>query len=78
MQCESGAFGGMLAQRNQNGFGRDPTFNVRSLLYMGAKESDYYNTSAGSPDVGIYGFPYGFFRRDAPGYTPGYPVVIQV
>ena len=66
------------AQVSLDGFGRDPTFNPLSRLFMEANEGDYYNTTAGSSEVDSFGYPYGFFKRKVTGHNPGYPVVIQV
>lgn len=34
--------------------------------------------SAGSPELSIGRFPFGFFTRPVPGYTAGFPIVFQV
>lgn len=62
------------------GIGRDPLFSPKSSLYnpgVARRPDDYYNTSAGSPDVSPFGLPYAFQHEPLPGYPDGYPVWIS-
>ena len=62
-------------------FGQDPAFNVRSVLYSATAANNvsaYYNTSAGSGDISIVGFPKGFFPVPFEGFEPGFPLMLPV
>lgn len=40
--------------------------------------ADYYNTTVAASEVANYtGTPYGFFHRQLPGFTSGFPVVFD-
>lgn len=69
------------ALRPDSPFGRDPTFNPASALFdaeLRGREGDYFNTSAGSPEVSIFAYPFAFFTRRIPYQATGFPVVLQV
>ena len=60
-------------------FGSDPVFMRSKALYnprMAGKEGDFYNLTAGSPDVNIQGRPNGFYPRALDGRPGGFPVVV--
>lgn len=62
-------------------FGRDPAFNPKSGLFsMTAQqlgEEQFYNTSAGSSEVTVQGFPAAFFPRSVKG-NPKFVVAFPV
>lgn len=62
-------------------FGQDPAVNPTSVLYSEAAASNvsqYYNASAGSGEMSVFGFPRGFFSFAWPRMDPGFPVVFPV
>jgi len=78
--AEAAAFSAREASHKAGGgYGRDPTFNPSSALFLPLNESDYFNasTSAQNQEVDAYGYPFGFFPRSS--HLPlGYFAVFQV
>eukprot|EP00892_Ulva_mutabilis_P000877 jgi/Ulvmu1/10790/UM069_0024.1 len=62
-------------------FGVEPAFNPSSPLFTTDAvdiEARFFNTSPGSPDVSIVGYPAAFFPRRFSGYAHGFPVIFPV
>jgi hypothetical protein len=65
-------------------YGREQAFHPSMPQYqpdLQGAEATYFNTSAGSPEVGPTGFPYLFFARQMRGLRrthDGFPVVFEV
>jgi hypothetical protein len=82
-ECRASAHGGLAVACQEGvdkkatstdlgGFGVDPSFNVRSILYnseVAGEPSKFYNVSAG--EANAFGVPYGFFHHPMAGLPDG-------
>ena len=60
-------------------FGADPVFQVGKELYnprLTGRESEFYNMTVSSEDVGVTGWPRPFHPRPLEGRAAGFPVVV--
>lgn len=68
------------ASQEAIGVGIDPVFSPSSRLFNGAiagNQQDWYNSTPGSPDLNINGYPLGFFRHPLPGWQDGFTVLFD-
>lgn len=72
---------GSFARTATDPYGTDPVFNSLSSIYDSQTAQNvwqYYNASAAAGEVAATGTPYGFFSREAKGYSKGFPITFPV